>query len=140
MVDDKEKIIDSKKNLRKYFLPVYYVWAIVSPTLILIVHNIPFSRYPAFYGIWGLIWPLSFVIYPAFLKSFQVNNDKVTLGPLNLNDKVTLGPLNLAIPIFFAAWLGPVVHLSFAFFSHKKYMEKEYSKKISWSDYFFGFI
>lgn len=122
-------MVDSKKNLRKYYLPVYYIWALISPTLILIIHNIPLKRYPAFYSLWGVIWPLSFVTYPAFLLAIQENNFSVKIGSFDI-----------ALVLFFIAWLGPVVHFIFAIKYHKKYLEKSLDQAISWSDYFFGFI
>jgi len=122
-------MVNSKVHMRRYFLPVYYIWAILSPTLIILVNGMAWSRVPAFYAIFGLIWPITFVVYPAFLKAFNQNNSTLYIGSLNV-----------AIPVFFIAWLGPVVHLVLTFIFHKRSLEKESSTPISWSDYFFGFI
>ncbi|MHA2250593.1 MAG: hypothetical protein ACXAD7_09525 [Candidatus Kariarchaeaceae archaeon] len=123
-------MVNSKENMRVYFLPVYFIWAIISPTLIVLVNGMPWSRVPAFYALFGLIWPITFVVYPAFLKAFT---DETAAA-------LYVGSVNLAIPVFYIAWLGPVVHLVLTFIFHKRSLEKESSTPISWSDYFFGFI
>lgn len=113
-----------------YFFPVYYIWAFVSPSLILLINPIPLRVIPAFYALFGLVWPLSFVVYPAFLIS--INNEGTTLA----------GVPFLTVPLFYVAWLGPIVHLGFATFKHKKFisLKKQGDENLSWSDYLAGFI
>ncbi|MCE7735852.1 MAG: hypothetical protein GPJ54_13305 [Candidatus Heimdallarchaeota archaeon] len=120
----------SRDNLKVYFFPVYYVWAFISPSLILLINPIPLRVIPAFYGLFGLIWPLTFVVYPAFLIS--INKEGTTLA----------GVPFLTIPLFFVAWLGPIAHLVFATFKHKKFisLKKQGDEKLSWPDYLSGFI
>ncbi len=120
----------SRDNLKKYFLPVYYAWAIISPSIILLINPIPRNVIPAFYAIFGLIWPLTFVVYPAFLLS--IRQEGTTLDIFSIN---------FAQPAFFIAWLGPVVHFIFALVQHKKYiMEKQNKLKLGWGEYLSGFI
>ena len=97
---------------------------------ILLINPLPRSVVPAFYALFGLIWPLTFIVYPAFL--FSINQNGTTLNVLSIN---------IAKPAFFVAWLGPVVHLIFALIKHKKYiMEKQNNQKMGWGEYLSGFI
>jgi hypothetical protein len=110
--------------MKKYFFPVYYIWAVISPSVILMINPISSSRVPAFYAIFGLIWPLTFVVYPAFLIAIRKNGSSVDVASVNF-----------AIPLFFIAW-----HLIIGVILHKRSLERSRQKTISWSDYFFGFI
>ncbi|MHA2172734.1 MAG: hypothetical protein ACXAB7_22930 [Candidatus Kariarchaeaceae archaeon] len=120
---------NSKEDMKKYFFPVYYIWAVISPSIILMINPISSSRVPAFYAIFGLIWPLTFVVYPAFLIAIRKNGSSVDVASVNF-----------AIPLFFIAWLGPVLHLIIGVILHKRSLERSRQETISWSDYFFGFI
>lgn len=124
-------MINSRQELKKYFLPVYLVWAFVSPSLILLVNPIPASTLFAFYALFGLIWPLTFVVYPAFYLSFQSENAAYSVFGINL-----------AIPIFLIAWIGPVIHFVFAIVYHRRYLQKQSTedKPISFLDYLSGYL
>ena len=120
----------SRDNLKKYFFPVYYVWVIISPSIILLINPIPRNVVPAFYALFGLIWPLTFIVYPAFLLS--INEQNTTLNVFSID---------IAKPLFFIAWLGPVVHLIFAMIQHKKYIsQKQNNENMGWGEYLSGFI
>ena len=118
----------SRDNLKQFFFPVYYVWAFISPSIILLINPIELNVIPAFYALFGLIWPLSYVVYPAFLIS------------INAGDTAMGAPG--AVFLFFVAWLGPLVHLIFATLRHKKYIsnKKQGDENLSWPDYLSGFI
>ncbi|OLS24432.1 MAG: hypothetical protein HeimC2_22380, partial [Candidatus Heimdallarchaeota archaeon LC_2] len=63
---------------------------------------------------------------------------------LSINEQGTtldVFSIDIAVPAFFVAWLGPVVHFVFALFKHKKYiMEKQNNQKMGWGEYLSGFI
>ncbi|MHA2027848.1 MAG: hypothetical protein ACW99A_10330 [Candidatus Kariarchaeaceae archaeon] len=124
----------SRDGLKAYFFPVYYVWAVISPSIILLINPITLKFVPAFYALFGLIWPLSFVVYPAFLISINRNNTELEILGINLSF--------LTIPAFFVAWLGPIAHLVYATINHKNYisMKKQENTDLSWGDYLSGFI
>ena len=120
-------MINSRQEVKKYFFPVYAIWAVISPTLILIVNPISGYRIVSFYALFGLIWPLTFVVYPGFFLSFRANSDLF---------------LPYAYSMFFIAWLGPVVHFGFAVYYHRKYLQSisNEEKKISFLDYLSGYL
>ena len=77
-------MVNSKLETKKYFLPVYLTWAIVTPTIVTfmtsylntpegasIVDFIPWTRVLSFYTLFGLVWPLTIVISPAFFVSIK---------------------------------------------------------------------
>jgi hypothetical protein len=124
----------SRDALKTYFFPVYYIWAVISPSIILLINPISLGRIPAFYALFGLIWPLSFVVYPAFLISIRQNDTTLKILSVDLGI--------MTIPAFFIAWLGPIAHLIYATTRHKNYisLKKQENTDMGWGDYLSGFI
>lgn len=121
-----------KEDFKKFFLPVYIIWAIVNPLLLMSPEGFygvfsEFSwnailRFVSFYLIFGGIWPLTIITYPAFLSSAEVSGN------------------SLYLILAYAAILGPVLTFLFALFKHKKFVEERSGKEISVSDYLWDFI
>ena len=124
--------LNSNVNIKKYFSPVYFAWAFLSPSIILLINPIPLSKVIAFYALFGVIWPITFVVFPAFFISITENNTGLEIFGLTLDF--------LALPLFFVAWFGPVVHLIVAFRFHKKHIENIEDKSLGWLTYLSGFI
>ncbi|MCH8906196.1 MAG: hypothetical protein IH840_03820 [Candidatus Heimdallarchaeota archaeon] len=127
----------SREGMRKYFLPIYIIWAFVSPTIIIMVINLSNDRLFSFYALFGLIWPLTFVVYPAFYASFQDSP-----GTFNLFwvSGIELEIKTWGVVFFAVAWIGPVIHLILALWFHKIAVALREEKKIGWGDYFAGFL
>ncbi len=121
-----------KGDFKKFFLPVYIIWAVVNPTLLLLPESyygilISFSadkliRIISFYLMFGLIWPLSIIVYPAFLSSPSIKEN----------------PFYVALTYF--AIIGPILSFIGQAARHKKYVEKRLNKKMSVEDYLWDFI
>ena len=82
--------VESKQEVKKYFFPVYWIWAIIIPIFFVGINayldagagenfgesfsnftdEISWSRVPAMFALFGLIYPLTIVIFPGFYISF----------------------------------------------------------------------
>lgn len=161
---DKEKDpVSSKFKVKKYFLPVYLIWAIVIPTGLILLNAyrlsqpgtvifdyIIWDRVPSMYALFGLIYPLTIVTFEGFYHSFtsELGFDEGFWQALDILrsegiDEELLYKAKksvILVLIFTILWVGPIGHLLLAFFFHKKYISKKNDKTIGWSDYLFGFI
>ncbi len=121
-----------KEDFKKFFLPVYIFWGLINPILLMIPKSfyglfMAFSwnsllRFVSFYMIFGGIWPLSIIVYPAF-----------TISP-----EVKANPLYLTLT--YIAMLGPVLTFIVQLVRHKKYVEERKGESITFSDYLWDFI
>ncbi|MGB1811176.1 MAG: hypothetical protein ACPHM3_01775 [Candidatus Kariarchaeum pelagius] len=145
-------MVNSKLETKKYFLPVYLTWAIVTPTIVTfmtsylntpegasIVDFIPWTRVLSFYTLFGLVWPLTIVISPAFFVSIKEITsysffEALTVG---FSSKALLSYILISI-----AWIGPLISLISVFYLHKKLisLQSEEPEKFGWIDYLAGFI
>ena len=147
-------MVDSKINAKKYFLPVYAIFMILTPTIVTLMQGylnasdgqslfeaIHWRRVPAFYALFGLIWPLTIVISPAFFLSV-----KRTTGFTFFQALSATGPLAtkaiIAYILFAIAWIGPIVAFAAALYLHKEDVTKqaEDPDEFSWVDYLASFI
>ncbi|RMG38042.1 MAG: hypothetical protein D6732_05580 [Methanobacteriota archaeon] len=121
-----------KEDFKKFFLPVYLVWGIVNPILLMIPKSfyglfVAFSwngllRFVSFYMIFGGIWPLTIIVYPAFLSSPEVTSD----------------PFYLTVT--YIALVGPILTFILQLIRHKKFVEERKGEPITFSDYLWDFI
>ncbi|MCY3412583.1 MAG: hypothetical protein INQ03_13170 [Candidatus Heimdallarchaeota archaeon] len=150
----------SKVNVKKYFLPVYLVWAVLIPLGLILINAyiqsypdrsiidvIEWNRVPAMFALWGFAYPITLVTMVGFFTSFA---HQLSFGDLmdsfsylnasseELRDRAIMGVVSL-IGISIISF-GPIIHLVLAFVFHKSFTEKRIEKSLSWSDYLFGFI
>ena len=108
------------------------MWAFINPILLMVtiefydVFN-SFSlnallRFLSFYMIFGGIWPLTIIVYPGFLNSATVVGNQ------------------LYEALVYTALFGPPITLAIQFYRHKKFVEKNKEKPLTWSDYFWDFL
>lgn len=156
-----EEPISSKFKVKKYFLPVYLVWALVIPTSLILLNAyrisqagtsifdyIIWDRVLAMYALFGLIYPLTIVTFEGFYHSFtsELGFDEGFWQAWGNRDndvediKYKAKKSVILVLIFTILWVGPIGHLVLAFFFHKKYISKKFDKTIGISDYLFGFI
>ncbi len=159
MTESKSEILNSKVNVKKYFLPVYVAWALIIPTFLVFLNGytlapvgesfmdyITWKHVPAMYALYGFAYPLTIVTFEGFYISFTKVLGFDGLGAvwagLSQGGTVKDNAVKSLIAVFILSilWLGPLTHLVLAFVYHKKYVEKHYNKSIKWSDYLFGFI
>lgn len=147
-------MVNSRIDAKKYFLPVYVIWAIVTPTIITfmsgyrlttatttVFDHVPWSRVAAFYALFGLIWPLTLVVAPAFFQS--VKNDtgyglfEVFSGSGQLAQEAMFSYL-----MYIIAWVGPVISFVFVLYLHKTEVSKQADdpEDFTWIDYLAGFV
>lgn len=145
-------MVNSREKFKDYFLKVYVVWAIITPVAMILINAyinaedqsiwdaIPWSRVPALLALFGLIWPLTIVISPAFYQSFARETGYSFFEALvNLGEPDAVKMLFATI-IFLIAWIGPVVHFVYKLFMHKAYISSQSEDEIDWYDYIAGFI
>lgn len=136
------------KDYKKFYLPVYLIWAFLSPTLLLLSDNVyrvnvwdillgnatkfQMQRILSFYAIFGMVWPLMIVIFPAFYTQIAAGN---AVGGI-FGDGNIVGGLIL----WLIATLGPIIMFVVMVYLHKVAKEKELKKSLKWSEFFLGFI
>lgn len=163
MSEKKPEIINSKFNLRKFFLPVYVVWALVIPTMLIFLNGytkapydsglsqvtkyINWGRVPSMYALFGFAYPLTIVTFEGFFISFSkvlgFTGFADAWDNLSNVDPVIKGKAQrsvIALILLTLITIGPIIHLILAFIYHKKFIEKKENKVIKWTDYLFGFI
>ncbi|MDH5404158.1 MAG: hypothetical protein OEZ01_02205 [Candidatus Heimdallarchaeota archaeon] len=145
-------MINSKTNLKKYFLPVYVVWVFIIPTVIILLQlnltkgenslftNLDWNRVPAIYASFGVVWPISIFIFPAFYYSYAKITNYSFIEALSNFDDPQARLMIFTTIMSFIVWIAPLIHLGIAFSYHKKFLEKENNTEIKWIDYFGGFI
>jgi hypothetical protein len=151
------------EDFKIYYLPTYVIWVILGPTFLLLANNpypvslleiITFQassyyimRIFAFYLIFGLIWPLMIVIYPAFY-TIIANNYGLKLFPWDTNEGFTFDftlisiPGNVVLPLFLwlIAFYGPFVSIFISIYKHKKYIQSKQEEPLTYSKFFLNFI
>jgi len=150
-------VVDSKINAKKYFLPLYVVFLITTPTLITILSGllklsegegffmlfqyINWGRVISYFLLFGLIWPLTLVISPIFVLSIERNTGYSFLDAITHRGFAANQALGGYI-IFFFAWIVPVIASIYIIYLHKKDVSKQIDdpEKFGWIDYLAAFI
>ncbi len=139
-----------KTDWKKFYLPIYITWVILGPALILI-SNYPFDtplieaianqdsyvlyRVTSIFLIFGLVWPIMIVVYPAFYDALLIKFNYASLGEA-LADPAFIMPF-----AFWAiAFYGPFIWLFIALFFHRKAVITRDGKDIPWKDFLMGFV
>lgn len=149
-------MVNSKQGVKAYFLPVYAIWAFVTPTVVIFLNwyvyaadgvgffqGTDWSRVPAIYALFGLIWPLTLVVSPAILIAIQNETGYTffqSFASFNDPNAVTLF---ISTIFFVIAWAGPLIHFVIAVIRHKNTVQTQQddpTKSLGWVDYFAGFI
>ncbi len=150
-------MVNSRINIKQYYLPVYYIWAIIIPTLLILINAylksdnvsemisvIDWKRVPSMYALYGLIYPLSYITLPGFYIAFtEVQGFTFVEAIKNIGDPINgtiAKKIIISVLLFTIVWLGPIIHLIIAAYRHKKYIETKNEETVSWVDYFYGFI
>ncbi len=147
-------MVDSKVNTRRYFLPIYAVFAIVSPTITFYMSGylmapvgeamgayLPWDRVAAFYALFGLIWPLTIVISPGFFHSVKLNTGFNFFQALGASGPLATKAI-VAYILLSLAWILPVILFAIALFKHKRDvgLQTDSPDTFGWIDYFASFI
>lgn len=138
-------------DYKKYYLPLYLLWIIIGPSLILL-SNYPYDksilevfitnqdvdlmyRLTSFYLIFGLVWPIMIVIYPAFYDSLLIK-----FGHQSIIE--ALGDSSFLLPfiLWVVAIVGPVVGLGISLYLHKKAVMERSDEDVTWKKFFIDFI
>ena len=152
--------ISSKVETKKYFLPVYLVWAILIPTVLVLLNaylklsdegtvfnNINWARVPALFALYGFVWPLTIVTFNGFYMAFTSELGfedfwaaKDSLG--DVDEDIALKAKRSVIMVLWLTviWAGPVIHLILAFIFHKRLVDRKNDTVQKWIDYLYGFI
>ena len=117
------------KDYAKYYLPFYLTWAVLGPTFLLLA-NYPYEEtildiilfqasskfvyaFFSFYLIFGLIWPLTIVVYIAFFISITNKYGIETLA-----DAFSQFDATLSVFFWTIAFLGPILSICVATMLH----------------------
>lgn len=154
-----------KSDFKRFYLPTYLIWMFVSPTLILLgnypyeydlldllTFSAPYSfaiRLFAFFMIFGFVWPLMIVTYPAFYDAL-VNDFGLKLlpweGSLFGDFSFSFGLVNVPgavvgpLILWLIAFYGPFISLGVSIYLHKRDVANRLSEEITWGNFFGKFI
>ena len=157
-------MVKSRDNLKHYFFPVYWIWALIIPVTLILLNaylyssggdtfaeswsnffdEIPWNRALSIFALFGLIYPITIVVFPAFYLSFADSHGFTFSEALKLLGDPIDGYIALKIVISVIIWtivfIGPIVHLIIAGYYHKRYIQTKQDEPLSVLNYLYGYI
>ncbi len=154
----------SRDKIKHYFFPVYWIWALIIPiTLILLnaylyssggetfgeawgnfVAEIAWNRVFSIFALFGLIYPITIVVFPAFYIGFTESHGFTFSEAIGLlgdaDDGYIALKIVISVVIFTLVFIGPVVHLILAVYYHKKYIQSKQEEPLSLVNYLYGYL
>ena len=154
----------SRDKIKHYFFPVYWIWALVIPITLILLNaylnssagetfgdsmgnffdEIEWNRALSIFALFGLIYPITIVVFPAFYLGFADSHGFTFSEAFDLLGDPVNGDIALkiviSIIIFTLVFIGPIVHLLIAAYFHKKYIQSKQDEPLSVINYLYGYI
>jgi hypothetical protein len=154
----------SRDKLKHYFFPIYWIWALIIPITLILLNaylystagetfgdsmsnffdEIAWNRALSIFALFGLIYPITIVVFPAFYLGFSDSHGFTFSEAIKFLGDPIYGEIALKIVIsviiFTIVFIGPIVHLIIAAYYHKKHVQTKQDEPLSVINYLYGFI
>ena len=122
------------EEFKRFYGVPYVIVGFVNPTLLIFVvpEKMPFIWIIAFYLLFGLIWPITYVTYPVFLMSLENEFGLKFLDCLSnfscIGSNLSFVGLNLLV---YAAFAFPIIVYGYFVRKHLKFIESIVGEPVS---------